>query len=276
MLKRDLGCQTVSGGRCLNGDWRRRRRKRRIRFGRSARRRYRCAIGGGSWQLHGRLQLRSWLRGWSRLRRRWLVGSIFTLHGGKRCRRRRGRLRWKRARLAQLDGLIVARILVEQISVIEKLRRGGACLADVLQTQIDELLGLLVEDLVESRGLRPLRHFAVDLRGVAALSVRVLAGDHLEHAHAKRVDVDLLVVILVIQLRRHELGGAEDTLCCSLAHQSREAQISNLDLRVVAVDEDVLALEVTVDDVVAVQILEPFEDLPAPLLHYLALDELCL
>jgi len=40
------------------------------------------------------------------------------------------------------------------------------------------------------------------------------------------------------------------------------------------VDEDVVALEVAVDDVVLVQVGEPVENLTAPLLDHLALDAL--
>lgn len=47
--------------------------------------------------------------------------------------------------------------------------------------------------------------FAVDLRGVLALGVRVLGGGHLQDAHPEGVDVHRLVVLLLVHLRGHEL-----------------------------------------------------------------------
>jgi len=54
-----------------------------------------------------------------------------------------------------------------------------------------------------------------------------------------------------------------------LAEDGREAEVANLDLALVAVHEDVVTLEVPVDDgrIVAVQIQQAAEDLPAPVLH---------
>ena len=54
-----------------------------------------------------------------------------------------------------------------------------------------------------------------------------------------------------------------------LAEDGREAEVANLDVALVAVHEDVVTLEVPVDDgrIVAVQIQQAAEDLPAPVLH---------
>jgi len=54
-----------------------------------------------------------------------------------------------------------------------------------------------------------------------------------------------------------------------LAEDGGEAEVANLDLALVAVHEDVVTLEVPVDDgwIVAVQIQQAAEDLPAPVLH---------
>ena len=86
----------------------------------------------------------------------------------------------------------------------------------------------------------------------------------------------------------------------ALFHQGRQAEVANLDLGVVpcagspriavprragspeaggarrTVDEYVVALEVSVDDAVLVEVRQPVEDLATPLLHYLALDALSL
>jgi hypothetical protein len=63
-------------------------------------------------------------------------------------------------------------------------------------------------------------------------------------------------------------------LLLAVLHHRGEAEVADLDLCVVAVDEDVLALEVPVDDPRLVQERQPIEHLPAPLLDDLALDAL--
>ena len=60
----------------------------------------------------------------------------------------------------------------------------------------------------------------------------------------------------------------------AILHHRREAEVADLDLGVVAVDEDVLALQVSVDDPRLVQEGQPVEQLPAPLLDHLALHAL--
>jgi len=54
-----------------------------------------------------------------------------------------------------------------------------------------------------------------------------------------------------------------------LAEDGSQAEIADLDLTLVAVHEDVVTLEVPVDDrrIVAVQVQQAAEDLPAPVLH---------
>jgi len=63
-------------------------------------------------------------------------------------------------------------------------------------------------------------------------------------------------------------------LLLAVLHHCREAEVADLDLGGAAVDEDVLALEVSVDDPRLVQEGQPVEHLPAPLLDHLALDAL--
>ena len=110
----------------------------------------------------------------------------------------------------------------------------------------------------------------VDLRRVAAFRVGELLRDHLERAHAERVDVHLFVVGLVVQLRRHELGRAQHAT--SLARRvvggssCGQAQVADPQIPGSAVDEDVVALDVAVDDlgVPRVQVRESFQNLPHP------------
>lgn len=49
----------------------------------------------------------------------------------------------------------------------------------------------------------------VDLGWSRTFRIRVLAGCHLQHAHAEGVDVHALVVVLLIHLRSHELRSAD-------------------------------------------------------------------
>jgi len=91
-----------------------------------------------------------------------------------------------------------------------------------------------------------------------------------QEAHPERVDVDAVVVVLVVQLRRHELGRSQHRLRRRpRAQQRRQAEVADLDDALAAVDEDVVALEVAVDDRrgVAVQVDEAAEDLPGPALE---------
>lgn len=110
--------------------------------------------------------------------------------------------------------------------------------------------------------------FLVDLDGVGALAVGVVEGDHLEHAHAEGVDVDEVVVVLAVDLGGHELRGANTVGMGEggVAEDGGEAKVADLDLAGVAVDEDVVALEVAVDygGIVAVEVGEGAEDLAAP------------
>lgn len=50
--------------------------------------------------------------------------------------------------------------------------------------------------------------FAVDLSSILALRVWILWCSHLQHAHAKRIDIYSLVIVLFVHLRSHELRSA--------------------------------------------------------------------
>ena len=110
--------------------------------------------------------------------------------------------------------------------------------------------------------------------GVGALAVGVIEGDHLEDAHAEGVDVGELVVGLLVHLGSHELRRAYAASAVAAAAgggeaERSEAEVADLDLPLVAVDEDVVALEVAVDGGrrVCVEVGEPVEDLCAPAPH---------
>ena len=90
--------------------------------------------------------------------------------------------------------------------------------------------------------------FSVDLCRRFALVVRQRLRDHLQHAHAEGVDIDLAVVVLVIELWGHELGGAQCRAHIRAVHRSGEAEIADSYLARVRVDEDIVALQVPVED----------------------------
>jgi hypothetical protein len=54
-----------------------------------------------------------------------------------------------------------------------------------------------------------------------------------------------------------------------LAEDGGESEVADLDITLVTIHEDVVALEVPVDDgwIMAVQVEQAAEDLPAPVLH---------
>ena len=84
----------------------------------------------------------------------------------------------------------------------------------------------------------------VDLGRSCALLVGVLVGSHLEEAHAEGVDVDALVVLLVVHLRRHELGRPDHRLGVGLVLERRQPEVADLDTRRRTRDENVVALKV--------------------------------
>ena len=86
--------------------------------------------------------------------------------------------------------------------------------------------------------------FLVDLSGALALVVGILAGGHLEHAHAEGVDVDALVVVLFVHLRRHELGRADHRFSERPVLQRGQAQVADLHAARRTRDEYVVALSI--------------------------------
>jgi len=96
-----------------------------------------------------------------------------------------------------------------------------------------------------------------------------------QQAHPERVHVHAVVVFLVVELRSHKLRRPQDRLRRrARPKQRREAQVANLDDALAAVDKDVVAFQVPVDDRrrVPVEVHEPAEDLPGPPLEHLDVD----
>ena len=96
-----------------------------------------------------------------------------------------------------------------------------------------------------------------------------------QQTHPERVNIHPVVVVLVIELRSHKLRRTQHRLRRRPRPQKRrQTQIANLDDPLGAVDEDVVAFQVAVDDRrgVAVQIDEPAQNLPCPPLQDLDVD----
>lgn len=129
-----------------------------------------------------------------------------------------------------------------------------------------------------------LADFFVDLGGILALGIGVLPGEHFQHTHPKGIDVDFLgVTLLVVHFGSHELWCAYSSIknkgkgfvenlaigLFSVVHTDYgvlfakfhlgSAHVANLDLSLMAIDENVVALDVSVDDgrTVGVQVMEP-------------------
>ena len=107
---------------------------------------------------------------------------------------------------------------------------------------------------------------------------RSLSPPHqLQEAHAERVDVHPVVVILFIQFGRHELGRAQHRLRRGArAEERREPQVADFHHPLGPVDEHVVALQVAVDDGrrVAVEVDEAAQDLPRPPFEHFDVDVL--
>lgn len=113
------------------------------------------------------------------------------------------------------------------------------------------------------------RNLLVDLGRVSTLSIRVFARCHFQETHAKGVDIDLFAVSLFfVHFRSHEFRGTNDRVFFAHLHLGR-THIANLDFAVSPVNKDIVALYIAVDDwrIVAVQIDQPFQNLPRPTLH---------
>ena len=157
----------------------------------------------------------------------------------------------------RLDGRLVQERVRHQLLRVESLADGG----DALQ---DERSEIRVDDLVQRLGLDTLGDALEDLRWVSAFAVRTLVRDQLDDAHAERVDVHALVVVLVVELGRHELRGANHRLGPVVVQHGGQSEVPDLHLALVLVDEDVVALQVAVHDgrVVRVEVVQAPQDLP--------------
>jgi hypothetical protein len=194
------------------------------------------------------------------------------LGGPGRCGRRGA---GRRGRLDQ-HLFVVLLLLLQEVALQEVLHAGT--LGGVRgQTAADEVACPQVADAEEDLGRDLADHLLVDLSGVGALAVGRLLGHHLEDAHPEGVHVHLLVVLLIVELGRHELGGAEHRERCSPSRDiGGEPQVPDAEIARGSVDKDVVALEVPMDDGrdVGVQIEEPAQDLPAPALDDFPADNL--
>mmetsp|Transcript_2867 Transcript_2867/g.7271 ORF Transcript_2867/g.7271 Transcript_2867/m.7271 type:complete len:360 (+) Transcript_2867:2596-3675(+) len=145
------------------------------------------------------------------------------------------------------------------------------------QAEQYEVPRVLRPDPAKARRGYALRDLFVNLGGVGALVIGDVARDDLEQEHAEGVDVDLLVVVFVIELRRHEFGRAEDTQRLILLADGRtKAKVPDPQIPRRPVDENIIALQIAMYDgrVLRVQILQPLEYLYRPPLEDLPPYEL--
>mmetsp|Transcript_3161 Transcript_3161/g.5419 ORF Transcript_3161/g.5419 Transcript_3161/m.5419 type:complete len:237 (-) Transcript_3161:439-1149(-) len=143
----------------------------------------------------------------------------------------------------------------------------------------DELPQFRVLHLGQSSRQHTLRDLLVDLCCVLALRIGVLHGGQLQHTKTKAVHVYLLIVLLLVQLRCHELWCAKNALRSGEATPKRsQAQVTNLNDATGTVHKYVIAFEVTVDDgwIMSVQIHQALQDLPCPAFQHLLINVLVL
>ena len=162
-------------------------------------------------------------------------------------------------------------IVVEKERVLQKVVHRQAFFLLRPYAAVDHFAHVFVLHSIVTIGLLAGRDTLDDGRRSLALDVRILADDHLQHAQAKRVDVDELVVLLVEHLRCHELHRAAHALGERLRFEGRQTEIADLHTARRARDEDVVAFQVSMNDrrISAVQIGETFENLTAPFLHHI-------
>mmetsp|Transcript_77581 Transcript_77581/g.240356 ORF Transcript_77581/g.240356 Transcript_77581/m.240356 type:complete len:268 (+) Transcript_77581:2-805(+) len=130
--------------------------------------------------------------------------------------------------------------------------------AVVRQQALDEVLGLDVEVPREVDAAR--EHLLVDAEGVLVVEGRV-ARQHLEDEDAQGPPVHGAAVALGLDdLRRQVLGCAAESPGAVLDLLG-EAEVRDLHVAL-AVDEQILGLQVAVDDVLGVQVGEGQDDLP--------------
>lgn len=96
--------------------------------------------------------------------------------------------------------------------------------------------------------------FLIDLCRVGAFAVGVLDGEHFEEGHAECIDVHGLGVHILEKLRRRPPGIAQHGIR-GLAAADDAAQLAQLQLVGVGIDSDVCASDITVDEIIRVQVL---------------------
>ena len=90
-------------------------------------------------------------------------------------------------------------------------------------------------------------YFFVNLSCVLAFVIRDMPCDHLQHAHAEGPNIDLEIVFLVVHLGGHKLGGSQAREGLAALQGRGEAQVADPDLGGVAVDENVVAFQISVN-----------------------------
>lgn len=92
--------------------------------------------------------------------------------------------------------------------------------------------------------------FLIDLSGTHAFAVRILAGGHFQHTHAKSVDVDSFVVMLLVHFGCHEFWCANHRFGKRTVLERGQTQVANFHAARRPSDEDVVALSHLKEDVI--------------------------
>ena len=178
------------------------------------------------------------------------------------------------------DFVLVARSLLQE-RVLQQLRRRRTNVSPVLvlvtQAQHHELSSVAALQARQDLRRFTARNFLVDLGRIHTLPVGDLFGEDFQHAHAKGVNVHLLVVgLLLVHVRGHEFRCSKHTEHAPVPVDCTESKVADPQVAGRPVDEDVLTFQVPVDDrwVLRVQVLETLQDLDRPPLGDLPPDHL--
>mmetsp|Transcript_44630 Transcript_44630/g.142299 ORF Transcript_44630/g.142299 Transcript_44630/m.142299 type:complete len:293 (-) Transcript_44630:394-1272(-) len=179
----------------------------------------------------------------------------------------------------QLAKLMTVSLVFRKPLVREQFVRRWSLIRVFRNALVNDCSKTIIFDPPHSARLHTGDHFAIHLPRSLALLVRrsvCTCSDnyHLQQAHAKSINVNSCAVLFFIDFWRNEIWSAHYRCCARLLQGGGQAQIANQNLTDIAVDENVVALQVPVDDRLfeGVQIRQAFQNLSRPCSHHLFLQ----